>query len=273
MPVSPANSIRDRSSCSTTGNPPSSPPSTGPDPTIGWRVFDDELNSQIGFDGQPPIRARLLASETPGGELIVTCAHSFCDGRSLFVFCRELLGQYEAFRRGEDDDAGIAPAIDISAPLEALLPDWLSGGGLQELIDGFVSRQAAVAGETLVMFPSQPSESKTSHVLSFEVPAEQTTALRQLAHDNRTSMQGIVSGALMLAMDDMVRPPEDDVIVLSHTIDLRPHLREPVPVTNLGAYPGTIFSRHKGVSNMPRWELAGTSPHSWRRAWIAAISS
>ncbi len=227
---------------------------SGPD---DWRgVFDDELNRQIGYEGQPPVRARLLASDGPGGELIVTCAHSFCDGRSLFVFCRDCLHLYEAFVRGEDDDAEIAPPGAISPPVEALLPDWLSGSHLQELVEGFASRQAAVADETLVMFPSWPVETKSSHVLSFEVPTEQTAALRQLAHDNKTSVQGVVGGALNVALDRMVQPADDDVIVLSHTIDLRPHLREPLPVTNLGAFPGTIFSRHKAVGKLPPWELA-----------------
>ncbi len=227
---------------------------TGPD---DWRwVFDGELNRRIGFNGQPPIRVHLLASERPGGELIVTCAHSFCDGRSLFVFCRDLLSQYEALLRGENGEAGIAPAGNISPPLEALLPGWLSGNRLEELTNGFVSRQAAVASETLVMFPSQPSENKVSRVLPLEVPAEQTATLRQLAHENKTSMQGVVGGALILALDQMVRPPDDHAMVLSHTIDLRPHLREPVQVANLGAYPGNIFSRHKAVSKVPPWELA-----------------
>lgn len=225
---------------------------TGPDDWM--RVFDDELNRQIGVDGQPPIRVHLLASERPGGEMIVSCAHSFCDGRSLFVLGRDLLSQYEAFRRGENGD--IAPAQGISPPLEALLPEWLSGSRLQELINGFVSRQAAVASETLVMLPSQTYEDKASRVLPLEVPAKQTAGLRQLAHDNRTSMQGVVGGALMMALDELACPPDDDVIVLAHTIDLRPHLRELVPLANLGAYPGNIFSRHQAVGKLPPWDLA-----------------
>ena len=103
------------------------------------------------------------------------------------------------------------------------------------------------------MFPLDPNDSdvaSTSHVLSYSVPAAETAAFRQLARDNGTSVTGAVAAAEIQALAELSRPPADHWIVPGVTIDLRPQLREPVPLANMGAYPGTSS---RGTRPWTRW--------------------
>ncbi len=222
------------------------------------RQFDEQLNTRISVDGDAPVRVRVLASEDPGGEIIVSAAHSVCDGRSLFAFCRDLIDEYEALMAG-DDEAVTAPAGAISPPLEALLPEWLTGSRLESMIDGFLVHAAAIANDPTVLFPLRPNDSgmpSTSHVVSGNVPAAETAALRQCAKVNGTTVTGVIAAAEIQALAELVRPPDDHWIVPYLTIDMRPHLREPVPLANMGAYLGSVFTRHADVAALPGWTLA-----------------
>ena len=220
------------------------------------REFDEQLNTRISVDGDAPVRALLLASEEDGGEIIVSAAHSACDGRSLFGFCRDLINDYDALRRG--DEAPMAPG-GFSPPLEALLPEWLTGDRLEVMIDDFVTQAAATAGAPIVVFPYGSADlgtAATSHVMSYSLPAPETAELRRRAKANGTSVTGAIAAAEIQAIAELSRPAPDCAIVSAVTVDVRPHLREPVPLENLGAYLGSIFTRHTDVDVMATWALA-----------------
>ena len=220
------------------------------------REFDEQLNTRISIDGDAPVRALLLASEEDGGEIIVSAAHSACDGRSLFAFCRDLIDEYDALRRG--DEAPRAPG-GFCPPLEALLPEWLTGERLEAMIDDFVTHTAATANAPLVLFPYVSADSgtaATSHVMSYSLPAPETAELRRRAKANGTSVTGAIAAAEVQAIAELGRAAPDSAVVSAVTVDVRPHLRTPVPLENLGAYLGSIFTRHTDVEVMATWALA-----------------
>jgi hypothetical protein len=222
------------------------------------REFDEQLVTRIGAEGGAPVRARVLASGSAGGEIIVSAAHSVSDGRSLFGFCRDLIEEYEVLWR-DGEDAATPPAGTIAPPLESLLPEWLGGPRLHSLTEGFVARQAAVSEDPIVMFPFSPDDSgvpATSHVISYSLPAAETAALRRGAHDAGTSVTGAIAAAEMQALAELSRPPVGQWIVPVVTIDMRPHLRDAVPTADMGAYVGTVFSRHVDVGAVATWTLA-----------------
>ncbi|MFN8037323.1 MAG: condensation domain-containing protein [Acidimicrobiia bacterium] len=227
------------------------------DPSDWVREFDEELNTPISLDGDAPVRVRVLASDDPGGEIIVTAAHSVCDGRSLFVFCRDLLDEYEALMAG--GGTSCAPVGTIPPPLEALLPEWLSGERLEAMIEDFLVCATETAAEPIVLFPLRPHDAgpaPASHVLTYSIPPAETAALRHAARGHGTSVTGAVAAAEAQALAELSRPTSDQWVVPAVTIDIRPHLREPVPLADLGAYPGNAFGRHKEVGSMDTWVLA-----------------
>ena len=220
------------------------------------REFDGQLNTPISLDDDAPVRVRVLSSDDAGGEIIVTAAHSVCDGRSLFAFCGDLLDEYEALESGED--ARSAPVGTIPPPLEALFPEWMTGDRLKAAVDDFVARAAETADDPIVLFPlaHDAAAVRTSHVLSYSVPAAETSMIRRWAKEHGTSVTGAVAAAEMQALAELSRPPADRSIVLAVTIDLRPHLREVVPLASMGAYPGNVFTRQANVGSVDTWTLA-----------------
>ena len=160
----------------------------GAGPTDRIDVFHEELNTQLGVDGDPPIKGRLLVSDQPGGALFVSCTHAFCDGRSLFRFCRQLLSEYEALVQGLDGDPSI-PATDISPALEDVLPEWATPEYGKALVADFFARQAELPRP--MPWPSQrgrSTEPRKSHLLLLDVPAQELSAMRAQARANGTTV-------------------------------------------------------------------------------------
>lgn len=222
------------------------------------RVFDDELNTPMTLAGDPPVRATLLASPKAGGEVVVSVAHAMCDGRSLFAFCRDLIEEYEQLSEF-GDDAPNPPPVTVPPPLEALLPQWLSGERLEDAIDDFIASALPAASEPVALLPFSPADvdgPTSSHVLTYCLSAERTAALRDSARASGTSVTGAITAAEIQALTDLSAPADDHVAVANVTVDMRPHLREPVPVENMGALQGAVFTRHVGAARLDSWELA-----------------
>ncbi len=226
----------------------------GPEDWVG--LFDDELNTRLGVDGEPPIRAQLLASDEPGGELLLSCSHTFCDGRSLVWFCSQLLAEYEALRRGEDGDPSILTST-ISPAVEDLLPEWATPERGQQLVADRLQREAQLP--VPMPWPSQRGEAtdpKTSRVLAMDLSVDELSAMRANARANGTTVLGALGAAMVLATDDVLHPDPDDEIVVTSTLDIRDRLRIPLPVENMGIYAATINSRHSNLGKMSEWDHA-----------------
>ena len=226
----------------------------GPDDWMG--VFNDELNTKIGLNGEPTIRAQLLMSDEPGGELVLTCLHTVCDGRSLFWFCRQLLAEYEALRRGEPGDANLSTS-SISPPVEELLPEWATPERGKQLVADTLERTSKLPKP--MAWPSERGESTEpsgSHVLAMDLTADELSAMRANARANGTTVLGALGAAMVLATDDVLQPEPDDEIVTSNTLDIRDRLRVPVAVEDMGCYAAVLHSREHNVRKMTEWELA-----------------
>jgi hypothetical protein len=219
-------------------------------------VFNEEMITPLGGAARPPIRAQLLRSDEPGGELLVACMHAVCDGRSVFNFCTQLLREYEALVRGENGD----PSIEVSGfspAVEALLPEWATPERGKELVADQLERQASLP--TPMPWPSQRGSStkpRGTHVLPIDVPADQVSAMLANARANATTMHGVLGACQALATDDIVKPAADDEMVITTTVDIRQRLRVPVSIDDMGIYAATLGSRHSNVSKLNAWDLA-----------------
>jgi len=227
----------------------------GPDDWV--REFHRELNTPgLGTYGQPPVRACLLASDEPGGELLVSCMHSFSDGRSLFRFCRDLLSEYDALQRGEGGDPNLATS-GISPAIGDLLPEWATTERRREIVADYLARQEKLAPPT--PWPSQrgaSDEPSTTRVSKLDFTAEQLSAAYGNARANGTTVHGLLGAAMVLASDDVLHLAPHDEIVTATALDLRGALREPVPVENMGTYAATHLNRSSDVRKIPEWDVA-----------------
>ena len=226
----------------------------GPDHWI--EAIQEEVNTPLGADLGPPVRAHLLHGDEPGGELIVSCTHTVCDGRSIFNLCRQLLSEYEALVRGEPGDPDIA-AAGISPAVENLLPEWATPQRGEQLVADQLERQAHLP--TPMPWPSQRGDSdepSTTHVLPFDVPADQLSAMLGNARANATTIHGVLGASQTQAIQEVLQPAADAEMVITTTVDIRQRLRVPVSTDEMGIYAATLGSRHSNLAKMDSWDLA-----------------
>ncbi len=226
------------------------------DPTEWIGLFGDELTTQLGVDGTPPIRAQLLMADGQGGELLLSCAHTFCDGRSLFRFCRDMLNEYEALVRGEDGDPNLKMS-EIRPAVEDLLPDWCTPDVGQKLVAEHLARAAEFPAP--IPWPSERGDStapKVSRMTPFGFPADVVTRMRTNARANGTTVFGVLGASAILATQDVLKPSPDDNIVVTSTLDIRDALRVPVAIEDMGIYAAVTDSRHTNLGAMSEWDHA-----------------
>ncbi len=223
-----------------------------------WRAeFERQLSTPVGVAGDPMMRVRVLIGEG-GGEVVLSCHHAVCDGRSLTGFCRDLVHEYEWLQRGAAGDPDAAAGA-VSPPIEEILPPGLTGGRGKEILDDFVGYLATLMGSPPghVMTAGQNlTAPQARHVLTYELPPASTEALVGLARANGTTVGGAISAAILRAGLEIGGPEADDHLGLASNIDLRPHLLEHVPLSNMGMYATTSYGAHVGIRTKPFWTLA-----------------
>ncbi len=226
------------------------------EPGYWVKEFNEDLNVQLGVDGVPPMRAQLFMSDEPGGELLLTCPHSFCDGRSLVRFCIQLLSEYEALVGGDDGDPSIQPS-GISPAVEDVLPEWATPERGKELVAASFERNAKLPPP--IPWPMENGTAtarQESRMWPMDLTAEEILGIRTNARANGTTVLGALGAAMILATDDLLHAAPDDQIVVTTTLDIRDGLRVPVSVDDLGIYAAVLDSRHSNLSQMSEWDHA-----------------
>ncbi len=222
-----------------------------------WRAeFERQLSTPVGLTSDPLIRVRVLMGNG-GGEVVLSCHHAVCDGRSLTGFCRDLVHEYEwRQRRAMGDPDVVAGAL--SPPIEDIVPEGLTGTRGKKILDDFVGYIAALLGSPpgYIMTAGPNSGAPPArHVLTYELPRASMEALTSLARANGTTVGGAISAAILRSGVE-IGGPEGDHLGLASNIDLRPYLREDVPLSNMGVYATTSYGTYAGIRAKPFWTLA-----------------
>lgn len=220
-------------------------------------VFDDELNDMFDPALDLPMRAQLLMkSDGPGGELLVSCPHSACDGRSLFLFCTQLLKEYEALVRGEDSDPDVNQAV-FSPGAEDVLPEWATQEEGARLISEVAKREAG--NPPYMAFASQrktQTDPMITRIVLYDLAADQVAAIRENCRANGTTVHGVIGAAEAMAIRDVFEPSPEEHIGICTTLDIRGQLREDVAPEDMGIYAATLMSRFYNLDDVGPWDLA-----------------
>lgn len=222
-------------------------------------AFHQQLNTPFDEDG-PLVRVQALTSDEEGAEILVSIHHSLCDGRSIQDFCTALVLQYE--RRlggGVLEPAETAAKRTVSPRADELLPTWLSGERLQELTNELMKNPVFFSGEAPAGFADERGQAtapSVTHMHSYRVPADQLKGLGELARQSGTTVHGALTAALLLASAASGKVDVDKPFTLQHTMDLRPFLREPLDVDDMGMYASGVMTMSPDVPTTSFWELA-----------------
>ncbi len=223
-----------------------------------WRAeFERQLSTPVSVAGDALLRATALIDDN-GGQVVLSCHHAVCDGRSLTAFCRDLVHEYEWMLRGAPGDPAAVTGA-VSPPMDELLPPSLTGPDGGALLEQFSARLRTLMTSPpglLVEFPPQGDAPPGRNLLTYELPPAETHSLATMARANGTTVGGAISAAILRAGLDIGGSQAEDVVGLASNIDLRPHLREDVPVSNMGTYASSFFNAYDGVRTKPFWTLA-----------------
>jgi phthiocerol/phthiodiolone dimycocerosyl transferase-like enzyme len=183
-----------------------------------------------------------------------------CDGRSMTGFCRDLIHEYEWLQRGAPGDPnGVVGAV--SPPLEEVLPPGLMGPGLREVIGDYVARMTELEKSPpgfVLKAGDDSGKPPARHVLTYQLPPSQVDALTSLARANGATVGGAISAAILRAGVGLGGPDAEEECGFITNIDLRPHLREQVPISNMGMYASSSIDVLAGIRTKPFWEVART---------------
>ncbi len=224
-----------------------------------WRAeFDGHLSTPLSVAGDDTLLRLTVLVGDSRGEIVLSCHHAVCDGRSLTAFCRDLVHEYQWLLRG----APGVPAAAVGAigpPLEELLPPGLTDPEGAELLERFGARFRDLLSSPpgLVLdLPHVPPAPPGRHVLTYELPHASAEALVSRARANGTTIGGAMSAAVLRAGLDIGASEAEDTVGLSSNIDLRPHLRENVPLSDMGSYASSSSNVYAGARTKPFWTLA-----------------
>ena len=220
-----------------------------------WRAeFEHQMSTPVSVAGDHMMRVRVLAG-TSAGEIVLSCHHAVCDGRSLTRFCGDLLQEYEWLkRRAPGDPAAVAGAVSPS--IEEILPAALTGPRRQEILDAYVAdRGALVMSAQGSVIEAEPRTALPSaiHLLTYELPPSAVKVLASSARANGTTVGGAISAAIVRAGLDIGGAEADDGLGLISSIDLRPLLGENVPLSNMGMYATSWPNYHPDVRTKSFW--------------------
>jgi hypothetical protein len=221
-----------------------------------WRdEFQRQMAAPVMTEGGPPMRLRLLTGDGPGGELVLSCHHSVCDGRSLTQFCGDLVYEYDSLL-GRRAPGHVERVGELPPSMEDALPERLQGDKYNDLARAYMIERVQLiqSKPPWLMTPHGPG-TRTPELLRFRLAPDEFAQLRALGHTHGATLQGALTAALLRSAVRL-SGDEDAEIGLLSSLDLRPHLSREVPLSDMGTYAGSIIDIHRGIMSEHFWTLA-----------------
>ncbi len=201
---------------------------------------EEELHQRFDLAAGPLMRCRYLPNQS-GGCLILVLHHTIVDGASAIRLVAELLSLCAS-----TDSADSAAASQEGRLVEgrfaasSLYPSHYTGARFALATAAFLARQ--MADETKFRWLSRGlrkapiAETGRCRILPIRFSAALTAALLEASRRHRITLNAILSAGLLAAVQGRLYPgPRAPLRHIVFT-DLRPHLRTPVPASELGCH-------------------------------------
>ncbi len=221
-----------------------------PDRKIPFRKYNtpdwknhlaNEAIRLFSLDEAPLIRCLFYELENKNYALAFVFNHSIADGRSGCYFLLDVLKEYDV---EAENFATFSPErFGSMMELAPLFPE----GAVPSLSPG--------KPDSLPNFARKKEESNP-RILSFSIGKNTLQGLLQKAKSNRTSLHGAIGAAQAVAFKKLFVDSSSVAVLLATPADLRPYLKELVPMEFLGLYITLLTTRMELESDF--WELART---------------
>jgi len=193
--------------------------------------------------------------------LITTTHHGISDGLSTISLHSEILSYCGTLQGGGDLPSHI-PALPFLPSPEAMLPNRYKGyrgkaSGIFWLLRTTL-KQLYFRPKTLSFEKRVPVEERTCNVIYKQLEPELTTALLAQCRAEKTTVQGALCAAMLLAVARRLKTPETKHVSLTcrSFVDLRRRLSPMVGSENLGSLASAVATFHTIADGTGFWQLA-----------------
>ncbi len=224
-------------------------------PNADWRpLIERELAAPFAPEDAVPMRClyATLPGEPTAALLALTFHHSLADGRSAAALLRQLLSEAIS---GEACSSAVAPDLP---PLHAGFPavhrpdsPMLEGMGAPRR-----NRQGMkVEQERLTRLKGRVA-APIPHIESIALAPDATESLLSGCRREGTTVQGALGAAQLLATREILGNRAPGALLLTHALDMRPHLETTVPGECLGLYSSMLSASYEFGDESRFWDLA-----------------
>lgn len=227
--------------------------------TVTAETWQQPLQAQLarpfGSEEHPLLRALYLPRSDADACIVALCYHhSIADGRSGTALLREILNDVLT------GQATASAAHAEPAPMHALFPeafDWPRHPEKMMGIYGEMKNDIKRHGKPADLpWLEQQQTAREPRFIRVELDQQQAATLQQRCREQQTTIHGALGAAQLLAKRRALAIDGATAMTLSHPVDMRPYLSEPVPEDGLGLYITMLSANYPVAGDSNFWTLA-----------------
>jgi NRPS condensation-like uncharacterized protein len=227
------------------------------------RAAEQELNREFDMFTGPLVRFTYLtgSGSKKESEMIITFQHAVMDAVSgghliheILAFCQEIEsgGSIEKFK--------LVEPLPLLPPVETFFPPAFKGIRrkwhtflfvLRQMGDEFRYRRRTRGKRKPPIHPAGKGK-----ILPMKLPKETTAALIKASHQNRVTLNNLLTAAILMAAHKHLYNGETRPLRHVNTADLRPYLNPPLDPQYFGSYFAMMLFTVEMKEKAGVWELA-----------------
>ncbi|HXQ40183.1 MAG TPA: hypothetical protein VN821_02880 [Candidatus Udaeobacter sp.] len=226
-------------------------------------LIERELATPFAPDDPAPMRClyATLPGQPAAALLALTFHHSLADGRSAAALLRRILVEAISGKPcGAEHEVAFSPLHTGFPAIHRPDSPMLEGMGTPhrnrqdpaELLE----RLARLKGRLAPTIP---------HIAPVALAPDASGQLRSACRRERTTVQGALGAAQLLATRDILGHRAPSALLLAHALDMRPYLEPAVPGEYLGLYSSMLSASYELDAESSFWDLARQVGNGLRR--------
>lgn len=224
-------------------------------------IAEVELGTRLEVSQGPLFRCTYLYREgDPHSDLIITFSHFIADSASLSELMSELLAICTSLT-----DQKTIPLVEHSPapPAESCFPPAYRGLHMNLDLLRYAVQQAGdeisyrlqTRGRRTPSVHSHPSR---GHILSIQIPEEETESFAQRARREGVTLNSALNAAMLLALNRSLYAGQEVAMRTLTFADLRPYVKPPLENNDLACYISMLRHTVMVSGEMDLWPLAGS---------------
>jgi hypothetical protein len=201
-------------------------------------AMEAEIAEGLPSGTAPRLRALLLRGEADAFDVILAMDHAVCDGASVISVFRGLLEDFE--RASPAVPLAPLPSVEDLLMARRATPKWTA---------------RSPKHEAPLVPKVSPRGTRRTRLVVRDLSVDETSRLTVRCRAERTSVNGAITAAALLAMQTVARSGDARLGVLTN-VALRDKADPPIGSEHVGNFVSFVQTYHQVSSSTPLWTLA-----------------